>query len=217
MSDWGTDPAGMRRGYELGQLDETAVAGTWLEEFASWFAAAAADPRVVEPNAMQLATVDADGNPSVRTVLVKGFDESGLVFFTNYDSAKGNDLVAHPYAAVVFAWLAQERQVRLSGSVQRVDRADTDAYFASRPLGSQLGAWASAQSRVIDGRDVLEDALRDVTERFAGGAVPTPPQWGGYRLAPDSVEFWQGRADRLHDRLRFRRHDGGWLLERLAP
>jgi pyridoxamine 5'-phosphate oxidase len=212
-----SDPAGMRRAYLRGQLDETLVAPSWLEQFRRWFDAAAADPAVLEPTAMQLATVSADGLPSVRTVLLKGVDERGLAFYTNYASAKAADLDARRYASVVFVWLAHERQVRVSGSVARVAADETAAYFASRPRGSQLGAWASPQSRVIASRTELEDAVADVEARFADKDVPPPPFWGGYRIAPHSVEFWQGRADRLHDRLRYRLDGTQWVLERLAP
>lgn len=212
-----SDPAGLRRSYTRGHLDENVVARTWLDQLRLWFNDATAEPGIVEANAMQVATVDTAGRPSVRTVLVKGFDERGVVFYTNYDSAKARDLEAKPYAAAVLAWLALERQVRLSGPVTRVERAETEAYFAERPRGSQLGAWASPQSTVVPSRTALEDALRAIEERFAGSEVPAPPNWGGYRLAPQAVEFWQGRADRLHDRIRFRLDDDAWVTERLAP
>jgi pyridoxamine 5'-phosphate oxidase len=150
-------------------------------------------------------------------VLLKGLDERGLVFYTNHDSAKGRDLAANPQAAVVFAWLAHERQIRVDGPATRLDDAEAEAYFSSRPRGSQIGAWASPQSQVIGTRRELEDAVHAAEHRFAGLAVPKPPYWGGYRIAPVAVEFWQGRADRLHDRIRYR-HDGSrWVIERLAP
>lgn len=212
-----TDPAAMRRTYLRGQLDEALVAPTWLEQFRLWFDAAAGDPSVLEPTAMQLATVSGEGRPSVRTVLLKGLDERGPVFFTNYESAKATDLTAQPYAAAAFVWLAHERQVRISGPVTRVSADETAGYFAGRPRGSQLGAWASPQSTVIASRSVLEDAVAAVEARFADQNVPSPPFWGGYRIAPEQVEFWQGRADRLHDRLRYRYDGAGWLIERLAP
>lgn len=207
----------MRRAYQRGRLDETSVRAGWLEQFQAWFAEAAADPAVVEPNAMQLATVDAAGRPSVRTVLLKGLDARGLVFYTNYDSAKGQDLAIHPYAAVVFTWQAHERQVRLSGPATPVERAETEAYFAGRPRGSQLAAYVSPQSQPVASRAVLEQAVLDAARQFEGHPVPTPPNWGGYRLAPDVVEFWQGGADRLHDRIRMRRDGERWTVERLAP
>jgi pyridoxamine 5'-phosphate oxidase len=189
----------------------------WFELLRTWFDAAVASGTVVEPNAIQLATVGAAGRPSVRTVLVKALDERGIVFYTGYRSAKAADLAQNPYAAAVFAWLPLERQARLSGPVERVTRAETEAYFASRPRGSQVAAWASAQSAAIPSRASLEAEVRAVEARFAGVDVPAPPEWGGYRLRPEVVEFWQGRHDRLHDRLRHRIVDGEWIVERLAP
>jgi pyridoxamine 5'-phosphate oxidase len=198
------------------------VASSWYGQLRAWFDEATTDPAITEPNAIQLATVGADGSPSVRTVLVKGFDGRGLVFYTNYESAKARDLAADPRAEAVFAWLVQERQVRVSGSVTPVDRAETEAYFASRPRGSQLGAWASPQSTVVGSRAELDALLVVVERRFGDGLIPAPPNWGGYRLRPDAVEFWQGRSDRLHDRIRYRVEGadgaaGAWVIERLAP
>jgi len=198
-------------------LDDAPARVGWFELLQAWFDQAVRSQTVVEPNAIQLATVDAGERPSVRTVLVKALDEQGIVFYTNYRSAKAVDLAQNPYAAAVFAWLPLERQVRLSGPVERVTRAETEAYFSSRPRGSQVAAWASAQSSVIASRASLEADVRAVDDRFAGVEVPAPPDWGGYRLRPDVVEFWQGRHDRLHDRLRHRRVDGDWVIERLAP
>jgi len=212
-----SDPAGLRRDYGFAELDDAAARVGWFELLQAWFDQAVRSQTVVEPNAIQLATVDAGGRPSVRTVLVKALDEQGIVFYTNYRSAKAVDLAQNPYAAAVFAWLPLERQVRLSGPVERVTRAETEAYFSSRPRGSQVAAWASAQSSVIASRASLEADVRAVDDRFAGVEVPAPPDWGGYRLRPDVVEFWQGRHDRLHDRLRHRRVDGDWVIERLAP
>jgi len=175
---------------------------------------------LVEPNAMTLATVGPDGRPSARMVLLKGFDHRGFVFYTNYSSRKGRELTANPAAALVFWWPPPvHRQVRIEGLVERVSHEESDAYFRTRPFGSQLGAWASNQSEVIAGRDILELRLERLTATYAGGEVPLPPYWGGYRLAPDVIEFWQGRPNRLHDRLRYSR-DGataGWTLERLSP
>ncbi|MGH7536824.1 MAG: pyridoxamine 5'-phosphate oxidase, partial [Gemmatimonadales bacterium] len=172
---------------------------------------------VPEPNAMTLATATADGAPSARIVLLKGFDRRGFVFFTDYRSRKAAELAANPRAALVFHWEELERQVRITGRVERVTHQESEAYFLTRPMGSRLGAWVSHQSQVIPGREVLEDGLRAMGERFADGQVPLPPHWGGYRLAPDSIEFWQGRANRLHDRIRSGREGVGWRLERLAP
>lgn len=210
----------MRREYQRGQLDEHTVPATWLPLFQLWFDDAIATLPASEVNAMQVATVSAEGRPSVRTVLLKAVDERGVVFFTNYDSAKGRDLAARPYAAAVLAWVPLERQVRITGAVERVARAETEAYFASRPRGAQLGAWASPQSQVVASRSDLDDAARATSERFADQDVPPPPHWGGFRILPETVEFWQGRPDRLHDRLRYRADHaaaGDWTLERLAP
>jgi pyridoxamine 5'-phosphate oxidase len=210
--------AALRRDYRFGVLDETTIAPDWLTQLRAWFDRAVEDLGALEANALQVATVDASGRPSLRTVLAKGIDERGVSFFTNYSSAKGRDLDARGYAAIQFVWQAHERQVRLTGTVSRVSREETEAYFATRPRGSQLGAWASPQSQRVASRVELEQALADVVARFGEGPVPAPPNWGGYRLSPDSVEFWQGRADRLHDRLRFRlADDAAWVLERLAP
>jgi pyridoxamine 5'-phosphate oxidase len=212
------DLAAMRQSYELNALDERDIRSTWMEQFEQWFADALASELVVEPNAIQLATANTAGRASVRTVLAKDVSAAGLVFYTGYDSAKGIELTENPYAEAIFAWLPLQRQVRLSGPVQPISRALTQSYFSSRPRGSQLGAWASPQSQVVAGRAELDAALAEVTERFAGvDVVPAPPRWGGLRLVPESVEFWQGRANRMHDRLRFT-HDGpAWVLERLAP
>jgi pyridoxamine 5'-phosphate oxidase len=211
------DPAELRRSYQRCALDEATVASTWTGQLLTWFDDAVAREGSREPNALQLATVDASGRPALRTVLAKAIDERGVTFYTNYRSAKAHDLDARPYAAAQFLWLNLERQVRLTGAVTRVTPEETAAYFRSRPRGSQLGAWASPQSEVISSRAVLEHMLDEVVARFGDGEVDVPSFWGGYRIVPDSVEFWQGREDRLHDRLRFRLADGSWLLERLAP
>ena len=212
-----TDPAGLRANYTRGHLDEADIAGTWFAQLRPWFDAAAADPAIVEANAIQLATVDRNGRPSVRTVLVKGLDERGLVFYTNYDSAKAADLAVNPQAAAVFAWLAHQRQVRFAGTVTKVSRAETESYFASRPRESQIGAWASPQSQPVADRAELDRLAEEVAVRFGDGPIPAPPHWGGYRLAPDEVEFWQGRVGRMHDRIRFRLDGDDWVRERLAP
>jgi pyridoxamine 5'-phosphate oxidase len=166
---------------------------------------------------MTLATATLDGAPAARIVLLKDVDANGFVFFTNYESDKASELDANPRACLVFFWAELERQVRVTGAVSRVDAGQSDAYFASRPLDSRLGAWASPQSRVIAGRDVLEREMARAASRFAGGVVPRPPHWGGYALAPATIEFWQGRPNRLHDRLRYQRAGDVWRIERLAP
>ncbi|WP_179806125.1 pyridoxamine 5'-phosphate oxidase [Micromonospora purpureochromogenes] len=209
----------MRNEYaaDLG-LSEADLAADWYSQFDRWFADAVA-AGLPEPNAMIVGTADAAGRPSGRTVLLKGYDPEGFVFYTNYTSRKGGEATANPHASLVFPWFPMQRQVVVAGPVERVDRAETEAYFASRPRGSQLGAWASAQSRVIPDRAALDEAYEAVVARFADVAqIPAPPHWGGFRVRPGSVEFWQGRVSRLHDRLRFRRADGGdWIVERLAP
>lgn len=211
------DPRTVVSSYGTGELTEAALAASWLAQLQAWYDEAAADPRITEPNAMQVATVDAAGQPDVRTVLARGFDEHGVVFYTNYSSAKGQALVEHPYAALLFSWLPLERQVRLRGPAEPVSRSETEQYFADRPRGSQLAAWASAQSTVLADRAELEASLVSVTARFGAGEIPPPPHWGGYRVRPVAVEFWQGREYRLHDRLRYRLVEGRWIIERLAP
>ncbi|MEU5779647.1 pyridoxamine 5'-phosphate oxidase [Micromonospora lupini] len=209
----------MRNEYaaDLG-LTEADLAADWHTQFDSWFADAVAFG-LPEPNAMVVGTADDAGRPSGRTVLLKGYDPEGFVFFTNHLSRKGVEASGNPYASLVFPWFPMQRQVVVAGPIAPVDRAVTGSYFASRPRGSQLGAWASPQSQVVPDRAALEERYREVAERFADQAeIPTPPHWGGLRVRPDTVEFWQGRAGRLHDRLRFRRLDaGGWIVERLAP
>lgn len=212
----GPDPAAMRRSYTRSRIDE-APGATWSALLDDWFAAAVASGQVGEANAMQLATVDAAGRPGVRTVLAKAIDERGVAFYTNLRSAKGTALAAHPYAEAVFAWLPLERQVRLRGPVEAVGEAETLAYWRSRPRGSQLGAWASPQSEQVADRAVLESAYAAAEARFDGADVPLPPFWGGLRIVPEAVEFWQGRPDRLHDRLLFARDAGAWATHRLAP
>lgn len=188
-----------------------------VEQFKLWFQQAL-DHQVLEPTAMTLATADADGQPSARTVLLKEVDTQGFVFYTNYESRKGLDLEANPRAALLFFWPQLERQVRVEGSVQRVSRKSAEAYFHSRPRGSQLGAWASPQSRPLQDRRELEQALVEVEERFAGEEkIPLPPHWGGLRLIPEALEFWQGRPSRLHDRFLYSRVAEGWSIRRLAP
>jgi pyridoxamine 5'-phosphate oxidase len=209
--------ASTRQTYGAGQLSEAELAPTWLEQLRSWFDQAIADDRITEPNAMQVASADAEGRPDVRTVLARGFDTAGVVFYTNYESAKGRQLAANPVAAALFSWLPLERQVRLRGPVAKVDPAETAGYFASRPRGAQLAAWASPQSQPLAGRAELERRLAEVTERFGDDEIPPPPHWGGLRITVTEAEFWQGREFRLHDRLRYRLAGGQWLVERLGP
>lgn len=206
----------LRKSYEQGELVEEQVAGQPLQQFKTWLDEALA-AGVLEPNAMTLATVGAEGRPSTRIVLIKDIDERGLVWYTNYESRKGRELAAHPFAALQFHWVEMERVVRIEGRVEQVEAAQSDAYFRSRPLDSRLGAWASPQSQVISSRAVLvANAAKAAAQH--GLNPERPPHWGGYRLLPERWEFWQGRKSRLHDRLSYKlQADGSWLRERLAP
>ncbi|MCK9515140.1 MAG: pyridoxamine 5'-phosphate oxidase [Ottowia sp.] len=205
----------MHKSYERNALDETRAAADPLQQFSAWFDEAL-DGSELEPNAMTLATVDPAGRPSTRVVLIKGFDQDGIVWYSNYHSRKGRDLDGNALAALQFHWLGLQRVVRIEGRVQRLGCAESDAYFDERPLGSRIGAWASPQSQVIAGRAELVQAFAELQRRF-GPNPPRPPHWGGYRLAPDYWEFWQGGANRLHDRLCYRWQDGQWRRQRLAP
>lgn len=212
--------AQLRTEYKRATLDETQVDPDPVRQFARWFDEATG-AQTPEPNAMTLATVGAHGRPAARIVLLKGCDAHGFVFFTNYDSRKGHELAARPQAALLFHWVELERQVRIEGAVGQVEVAESDAYYASRPRLSRLGAWASPQSRPVADRADLEARFAAVETQYrdAGESVPRPAHWGGYRLVPDTLEFWQGRRSRLHDRVRYRRDPatGGWMIDRLAP
>jgi pyridoxamine 5'-phosphate oxidase len=207
--------AALRKSYERAELDETHSDGDPSKQFERWLGEAI-DARLPEPNAMTLCTVGGDLRPSSRIVLIKGFDARGIVWYTNYESRKGRELAGNPYAALQFHWVELERVVRIEGRVEKASAEESDAYFASRPLDSRIGAWASPQSEVISGRDVLVKNAAVAAARHML-SPPRPPHWGGYRLVPDRWEFWQGRKSRLHDRLRYRLEDGAWLRERLAP
>ncbi len=210
--------SGLRRTYTLASLDETEVDPSPFRQFEQWLAQIREQTNHVEANAMTLATVGGDGHPSARIVLLKGFDERGLVFFSHYDSLKGTEIAAHPEVATVFYWAALERQVRVRGIASRIGEAESDAYFASRPTGSQIGATASPQSAVVENREWLErrfSALEDQAAR--GEPVPRPEHWGGYRIVPWEFESWQGRPNRLHDRVRYRLVGNSWDIARLAP
>jgi pyridoxamine 5'-phosphate oxidase len=208
--------ADLRREYARARLDEKDASHDPIVEFSRWFAQAQ-EAQVAEPNAMTLATATSTGRPSARLVLLKGFDERGFVFFTDYRSRKGQELEENPQAALVFYWGELERQVRITGPVERTSAQESEAYYRTRPLGSRLGAWVSHQSLVIPSRAQLEQGLEEVQARFPDEDVPLPPYWGGYRVRPEVIEFWQGRESRLHDRLRYVREGGRWRIERLSP
>ncbi|MGI9511190.1 MAG: pyridoxamine 5'-phosphate oxidase [Geminicoccaceae bacterium] len=208
--------AAMREDYRKGGLLEADLADDPIVQFQHWFEDAV-EGGVYEPNGMTLATVGEDGQPSARIVLLKGVDERGLAFYTNKESRKGRHIAANAKAALTFWWGPLERQVRFEGVIGDVEADVADAYYASRPLASRIGAWASPQSQVVPSRDMLDEAERRLAETYAGSEPPRPPHWGGYRLSPHRVEFWQGRSSRLHDRLCYRKDDERWMIERLAP
>ena len=207
----------MRVSYEEGVLDEGSLERTWFEQLQHWLDEATR-ASLPEPNAMVLATADPEGRPSSRTVLCKGLDERGVVFFTNYTSNKSHDLISTRFASATFPWFAMQRQAHVRGIVEKVSQSETAAYWASRPRGSQLGAWASPQSRAVSGRSTLDSALANINRQFANtDEIPVPPHWGGWRIRPQTVEFWQGRRDRMHDRLVFVLTGDDWRVRRLAP
>lgn len=209
--------ADLRREYALASLDAGDVAADPIEQFERWFSDALA-AEIAEPNAMTLATCTPDGRPSARVVLLKGVDPRGFIFFTDYRSRKSQEMEASGRAALCFYWMEIERQVRIEGTISRVEAAESEGYFRSRPRGARIGAWASVQSQVIPHRAWLEAQVRAAAERFGDdGEVPLPPHWGGFRVTPTELEFWQGRPNRLHDRLRYRRGSQGWEIERLSP
>jgi len=209
--------AALRQDYVARGLRRADLDPDPIKQFAIWFGEAAA-AEIRDVNAMSLATATPDGVPAVRIVLLKGISDRGFVFFTNYLSDKGRELEANPRAALALFWVQLERQVRISGTVEKTSDEESDEYFQTRPLGSQLGAWASSQSQVVANRAALEAQFAEVTQRFAGGNIPLPANWGGYRVAPEVIEFWQGRTNRLHDRFRYaRQSDSSWLIERLSP
>lgn len=215
--DPGCALAALRENYTRAGLLETDVDPNPITQFEKWFAEARA-AGLKEPNAMTLATATPQGQPSARIVLLKGVDEAGFVFYSNYESQKGSELNQNRNAALVFHWVDLERQVRVTGVVEYTSRAQAEAYFHSRPLGSQLGALVSKQSSVIQGRAPLEIALSELEAKYAGVEIPLPPHWGGFRVQPSTIEFWQGRPNRLHDRLRYRKEtEGAWVIERLSP
>lgn len=217
MKDTPLDPASSRYEHGADGLHRRDLDPDPIKQFANWFTAAI-EAGIRDVNAMSLATATPDAKPSVRIVLLKGFDHDGFVFFTNYASEKGQQLDANANAALGFYWIELDRQIRISGTVERTPRDESERYFHSRPLGSQLGAWASRQSQVIDGRRILDARMAKITERYRDQPVPLPPHWGGYRLKPEVIEFWQGRPNRLHDRFRYKRQsDGSWCIDRLAP
>jgi pyridoxamine 5'-phosphate oxidase len=207
----------MRVSYEEGVLDEGSLQRTWFEQLQHWLDEATR-ASLPEPNAMVLATADPEGRPSSRTVLCKGLDERGVVFYTNYTSNKSHDLISTRFASATFPWFAMQRQAHVRGVVEKVSSAETAAYWASRPRGSQIGAWASPQSRAVNGRSTLDSALANINRQFAETEkIPVPPHWGGWRIRPQTVEFWQGRRDRMHDRLVFVLTNDDWRVRRLAP
>ncbi len=221
MADAPPDPASLRRSYERGALNREDLAADPVAQFRAWFAEASAAPEIIEVNAMTLSTVSPDGQPSSRTVLLKAYDERGFVFFTNYQSRKAHDIAANPRVALLFPWLGLERQLKIEGVAEKISRTETVKYFLSRPTGSRLGAWVSTQSSVVSSKSLLLTKLDEMKRKFAGGEIPCPDFWGGFRILPSRFEFWQGGKDRIHDRFEYQRSEGGdrddWDISRLAP
>ena len=211
------DIAGIRKDYQFASLDEETTASLPMDQFEHWWEDAIASG-IEEVNAFVLSTIKAGNIPNSRVVLLKGYTPEGFIFFTNYQSAKGQDIAAHPVAAMNFFWKELERQVRITGTIEKISSEESEAYFKSRPIGSQIGAWSSPQSRIIPDRIFLEEIVAENTEKFKDGNIPLPPQWGGYIIKPNEMEFWQGRSSRLHDRIQYSLHnDGHWVRVRLAP
>jgi pyridoxamine 5'-phosphate oxidase len=210
------DASSLRKEYTNAGLDKADLDPDPIVQFHEWFEKVI-DADLHEPNAMILATATTDGKPSARTVLLKGYDERGFIFYTNYEGRKAVELETNPTCALLFYWGELERQVRIEGRASRLSGEESDAYFAGRPRGSRLGAWASEQSRPVEGRSILEERVRALEAEYEGREIPRPPFWGGYRVEPDTIEFWQGRESRLHDRFVYRREDGAWRIERLQP
>lgn len=206
----------LRQNYAKATLDESMVASHPAAQFESWFKEACA-AEIPEPNAMSIATVNEQGRPSSRVVLLKSFDNQGFVFFTNYESRKGRELEKNPFVSLLFFWPELERQVRIEGKAEKISRAESVAYYFSRPVNSRLGAWASAQSAIVDGRRMIEKKWQEMKDRFDGKEIPMPDFWGGYRVVPDYFEFWQGRESRLHDRIVYAKKSDSWTISRLNP
>lgn len=210
------DIQNLRRSYSLKEMSKNSVSHDPFEQFSVWMEEAI-NSKLIEPNAMALATAQKNGLPSVRMVLLRGFDDNGFVFYTNYESAKANDLEENPIAALLFFWPELERQIRITGDVEKITREESEKYFASRPRGHQLGAWASKQSTVIENRKLLENQFKEAEKRFENRIIPLPSYWGGYRVIPHEFEFWQGRESRLHDRIFYELESGRWKIKRLSP
>jgi len=206
----------MRREYTQKPISKTDLDPNPFSQFKIW-AQEAIQAKVPEPNAMSLATSSKFGFPSIRTVLLKGFDDNGLVFYTNYNSSKSKDIEENPHVALLFLWLSLERQVRIQGTAEKMSQTENEAYFQTRPIETQLGAWSSDQSQIIDSKKSLEQKVKDIRAKYEGKQIPMPPFWGGYRVVPTSFEFWQGQPNRLHDRLHYRQTKDGWIVDRLCP